>query len=320
MMDKNNQILLSDINGDLSYLYLSMFLAWFLGIILIISYEYGLNYRKVRNVSYAAEKVVEGNFNYLLAEDGEGDFNILNHQFNQMANRLENTVDSLSKEKIFLKNTISDISHQIKTPLSSLIMLNDIMISDLDMDRETRLKFLEKNSLQLDRMEWLIINLLKVARIEAGAIDFKREEVYVKDIIENSINALSINLKDFKIDIVGKKDASIKIDGDWTEEAIINILKNASEYGREKIEIEISESPLFTSISIRDDGLGIDDRDKPHVFERFYRSSNDIKPESIGIGLNLSKLIVESQEGTISLKSKKNVGSEFIITFLKQNI
>jgi hypothetical protein len=289
-------------------------------LIILIRQEYKKIYRKIREVSYAAERVVEGDFSIVLKEEGEGDLNVLNHSFNQMADRLKNSIEILQREKTFLKDTLSDISHQLKTPLSSLIMLNDLMLQDENMEEEVQRDFLEKTSVQLDRMEWLIINLLKIARIEAGAIPFKKDKVKSMEVIEIALSTLNMNLvgKNQKVKIYGDLESSFYGDKNWTGEAIINIIKNSIEHSKDGgvIKIILEETPLFTSIIIKDYGEGIDKKDIPHVFERFYKVNSEVKPDSIGIGLNLSKLIVESQDGTISVKSEKGKKTEFIITFL----
>jgi signal transduction histidine kinase len=234
-----------------------------------------------------------------------------------MANRLENSLSVLKREKVFLRNMISDISHQLKTPLSSLIVINDLLLEDKNMDLNMKQNFLEKERTQLERMEWLTINLLKVARIEAGAIEFKKEKVLLKDILNIALSALNHRLENQVLEIEGDENAIFYGDKEWTGEALINIIKNAIEHNRGKINISLEETPLFSSIIVRDNGEGIDEKHLPHIFERFYKVSSEVKPESIGIGLNLAKLIVESQGGTISVKSKKNEGTEFTMTFLK---
>ena len=318
-LNKVSQPILKGIYPDfIIAVFVFIFLS-FLPLILIIKKEYEKIYGKVQDVYKASEKVVEGDFSTYLKEEGEGDFNILNHQFNQMSNRLENTLDSLNKEKIFLKNTISDISHQLKTPLSSLIVFNDILLDNKDMDLDTRLDFLEKSTVQLERIEWLIINLLKLARIEAGAIKFKKEKVLLSEVVEIALETLSYNLKNQQININGNQNSSFFGDREWTTEALINIIKNAIEHGRGKIEISLEQTPLFSNIIIRDNGEGIDQEHLHHIFERFYKVNSQVKPQSIGIGLNLAKLIVESQGGTISVKSKKDIGTEIIVTFLNSH-
>lgn len=284
-------------------------------LLIILFFEYKKIYSKVSLASTAAERVVEGDFSIYLEEEAEGEFHILNHQFNQMSERLEHTLERLSNEKTFLSNMLSDISHQLKTPLSSLLIINDILMEDKDMDKSTKLEFLERNQTQLERMEWLIINLLKVARIQAGAIEFKREEVKIIDMLNISIKSLENQLKNQKLSIQGDLDATAYIDKNWTAEALINIIKNAAEHSRGSIHIIIEKSPIFLYIKIKDNGEGIDRENIPYVFDRFYKVSNEAKPQSIGIGLNLSKLIIDSQDGNITVESRKEQGTEFIVTF-----
>ena len=315
-LDKNLHPVLKDINLPLFMVLMIIFSG--IPLLLIIGGEYKKIYKNVQDVYNAAEKVVEGDFGVYLTEEGEGDFNILNHQFNQMANRLENSLDTLKREKVFLKNMISDISHQLKTPLSSLIVINDILSEDENMSPDIRNDFLSRERIQLERMEWLIINLLKLARIEAGAIEFKRERALLQDIVNIAILSLSDKLENQVLEVKGNKDSSFYGDKDWTAEALINIIKNAIEHGKGKIEIILEETPLFSTIIVKDNGEGIDEKYLPHIFERFYKVNNEVKPDSIGIGLNLAKIIVESQEGTISARSKKGKGTEFTVTFLKE--
>lgn len=316
-MNKEYQPILKDLRPDIQIVLLFSILSYVIFLVLIIMLEYRKVYVKVQKVSSAAEKVVEGDFSIYLDEAGEGDFNILNHQFNQMTNRLENSFNILRKDKVFLKNMISDISHQLKTPLSSMIVLNDILIEDTHMDREVQMDFLSRTRGQLERMEWLIINLLKVARIEAETIEFKREYTLLKDVLDVALVALDTQLKDKIIQMDGNLHSWFYGDIDWTAEALINIIKNSVEHGGEEIDVILEDTPLFSTIRIKDNGEGIAKEHLPYIFERFYKISSEVKPESIGIGLNLTKLIVESQGGTISVKSEKCRGTEFIITFLK---
>lgn len=319
-LNKASQPIIKGIYPDFIIIIFVFILLFLLPLILIIKKEYEKIYGKVQDVYKASEKVVEGDFSSYLKEEGEGEFNILNHQFNQMSNRLENTLDSLNKEKIFLKNTISDISHQLKTPLSSLIVFNDILLESKDMDLDTRLDFLEKSRVQLERIEWLIINLLKLARIEAGAIEFKKEKVLLSEVVEVALETLSFKLKNQQININGEQNSSFLGDREWTTEALINIIKNSIEHGKGKIDIILEETPLFSNIIIKDNGEGIEVSHIPHIFERFYKVNSEVKPQSIGIGLNLAKLIIESQGGTISVKSKKYHGTEIIVTFLNTHM
>ncbi|WP_442263359.1 sensor histidine kinase [Tissierella sp.] len=301
--------------------YLLVYIVLFLSLLsLLIYFEYKKIYKKINKLSKVSEKVMDGDFGLYLEDAGEGDFNILNHQFNQMSGRLKNSLHTLQAEKVYLKDTISNISHQLKTPLSSLIILNDILLKDPYMEKDMRIDFLKKTASQLNRMEWLILNLLKLARIEAGSIEFKEETVLLKDVVDLSLNTLKPLIKDTQIEIKGDFDSKFIGDLDWTVEAIINIIKNGVEHGRGKLFIELEKGPLFTSIKIRDNGKGIDEKELKNIFNRFYKGTSSVKPESIGIGLNLSKLIVEAQDGTISVSSKENTGTEFIIRFLNKRL
>jgi signal transduction histidine kinase len=296
-------------------------LIWFIPLLLIILYEYKNLFIKVRKISAAAEKVVEGDFSVILPEDSEGDFAILGHNFNTMANRLRLSLERLKEDKIFLKNIISDISHQLKTPLSSLIMFNELMLQDTNMEDDLREGFLERNKSQLNRMEWLILNLLKMARLESGAIEFRKEKVPLIAAARKAVNALKDKAEAKKQNLVITGDNSVSFigDGDWTAEAMINIIKNCIEHtdpGKE-ITIEMIETPLFSRVLIKDQGEGIDKKDLPHIFERFYKGSSTVKTESVGIGLALTRLIIEQQGGTINVSSEKGKGTRFDITFLK---
>lgn len=314
------QPLLNTNTKSIKNFFLNLIALLILMFLILVYLEYKKIYKKVQNLSKVSQKVMEGDFSIYLEEADEGDFNILNHHFNQMAGRLQNSLDTLKSEKIYLKDTISNISHQLKTPLSSLIVLNDILIADPDMEEGLKIDFLEKMDSQLTRMEWLILNLLKMARIEAGAIDFKREEVLLKNIVDLSLETLRPLLKDTEIKIDGDLNSKFTGDRDWTSEAVINIIKNGVEHGRGKLWITMDEGPLFTSIIIRDNGKGIDNKDLKNIFKRFFKGSNSVKTDSIGIGLNLAKLIVEAQDGTISVTSEKEIGTEFIIRFLKNRL
>jgi signal transduction histidine kinase len=303
----------------------ALLLLCFLPIVLLVIYEYSKVFSKVRLASKAAEKVVGGDFSLVLEDDREGDISLLGHNFNMMALRLKKSLEALKLDKIFLKNIISDISHQLKTPLSSLVMFNELMLEDITMKEHLREDFLERSKSQLNRMEWLILNLLKMARLEAGAIEFKKEQILLVNAIHKAVNALrdKLDIKKQLLEVAGDFD-KVYFTGDeeWTAEAVINILKNCIEHTPEggHISIELSETPLFSSIIIRDNGEGIDKKDLPRIFERFYKGTDSVKTESVGIGLALSKLIIEGQGGSISVWSEKGKGTKFEITFLKSVI
>jgi len=291
---------------------------------IVIVKEYRNIFNKIRNICSAAEKIINRNFDIELQELGEGEFCILAHQFNEMSKILKHSIEGLKREKVFLKNIISDISHQLKTPLSSVIMFNEIMVNDLIIEEEDRKKLVVQSHEQLNRMEWLILNMLKLARLEAGAIEFDVRENCLGNTIDKSLAPLLIKAENKKqcIKIDGNKAAVLRHDVDWTAEAISNIVKNAIEHTdiHGQIQVKIDETPLCIQIKIMDNGEGIKREDIPRIFERFYKGSNDVNPNSIGIGLSLCKAIIEGQGGSITVDSEEGKGTEIVITFLKHVI
>ena len=186
-------------------------------LLLLIYWEYRKVFSKIRIISHAAEQVVEQQFDRPLPEHDEGDFSALGRSFNAMADRLRHSLDMLQQEKIFLRNLLSDISHQLKTPLASLIVFNENLLKDDTMKPEMRVKFLERSQRQLERMEWLIISLLKLARVEAGAIVFRKESVRIREVIEHVLQSLrSISeQKAQKIDINDDVDLYVLLKMRW---------------------------------------------------------------------------------------------------------
>lgn len=278
-------------------------------------------FKKIRGFSSAAEEIVEGNFERKFPDMHEGDFYILGCEFNFMAKRLKETLKKLQDDKVYLQDAISDISHQLKTPLSAVIMFNSLMEDDESMEIEERAKMLKESESQLSRMEWLIKSLLKLARIDAGAVKFKRDENNLSKTIENAISSIEMNAREKRQEVVitGKKDIIFKHDADWLSEAFTNIIKNAVEHTQHggKIEISTLETPLSVQIFIKDNGEGIKKDELSKIFKRFYKGENSVNPSSIGIGLALTKSIIEGQMGSITVASEEGKGTQFNITFLK---
>lgn len=278
-------------------------------------------FKKVKEVYKASEALVEGNFNVNFPENGEGDFYILGHEFNMMAKRLKESLFNLKNDKTQLKDILSDISHQLKTPLAALVMYNDIMIGEAEMEWQDRKNFLEKSLEQLNRMQWLVINLLKMARLEAGAVEFDIKSESLLVTVESALKPLMYKADEKKQNLILNvgKDIEFKHDAQWTAEAISNIVKNSIEHTEEggTIEITSEETPLSIQISIKDNGEGISEQNINKIFQRFYKGENSTNPESIGIGLALSKKIIESQGGSIVVNSEVGIETEFNITFLK---
>ncbi|UPA29458.1 HAMP domain-containing histidine kinase [Terrisporobacter glycolicus] len=248
----------------------------------------------------------------------DGQIGLLKTELIKMTNILKEKVELLNNEKIFLNNTISDISHQLKTPMTSLVILNDLMYEDLP--QETKIEFLDKIKSQLNRMEWLVKSMLKLSKVEAKVIDFEKKEVKIKELIKRSVapSLIPMEIKNIELSISGDDNTSYIGDINWSSEAFVNIIKNCIEHTPQggKINISYDENPIYCEVVIKDSGEGIDKKDLPHIFKRFYKGKAS-KEDSVGIGLAMSKSIIESQNGDIYVNSEKNQGTEFHIIFHK---
>lgn len=249
----------------------------------------------------------------------EGQVGLLKTELLKMTTILNEKVELLKSEKIFLNNTISDISHQLKTPMTSLIMLNDLLYNDIPC--EVKIDFLDKIKNQLNRMDWLIKSMLKLSKVEAKVIKFKKDKIKFSELIYRAIQPMKIpmEIKNQKLTIEVNDNVSYIGDIDWSVEALVNIIKNCIEHTPEfgNISMTYKENPLFSELIIKDDGEGIDKKDIPHIFKRFYRGKSSSKEDSVGIGLAMSKSIIESQNGDIYVNSEKGKGTEFHIIFHK---
>ena len=234
----------------------------------------------------------------------------------KMTIKLKNMADNSNKEKKYLATTLSDISHLLKTPLTSLFVFNEILKQD-NLDLKTRKEILEKSEKQLERIKWLITSLLKMSQLDSGSITLQKDKVNLQKLINESCEPflISLDLKNVKLQINIDKKAFIICDKNWTIEAISNIVKNALEHVKENgtITIQSITNPIYLKLEIIDDGEGIKAEEINHIFERFYHGNKN--KDSIGIGLKMSKMIIEKQKGHIEVESKLNKGTKFSIYF-----
>ena len=264
---------------------------------------------------------IQGDFSHHLTQANEGAIFQFFASVDQLATILQSKNDTQEKAKEFLKNTISDISHQLKTPLTALSMYHEI-ISDEPENVETVREYSEKTGLAINRMDILIQSMLKITRLDAGRIDFEKERCYVADLIARSIRELIIRAEreGKKILTDGSTEEMIFCDVGWTSEAIGNIVKNALDHTEAGGEIHISweHSPIMLRVYISDNGSGIAPEDIHHIFKRFYRSKKSLDTQGIGLGLPLAKSIIGGQDGIISVQSSLNKGTMFTLSFLTE--
>lgn len=273
-------------------------------------------YRRVDDAGRMAEQVGRGARGAKLEDGGEGAFARMNHAFNEMAAGVDAGFEKLNRQRMFLKNLISDISHQLKTPLSALKMYNEIVLQEGLSG--TALDFTKKSGEQLERMEWLILGLLKMARVEAGFLEMNLRGHNLRAIAEEAAADFELKAKEKNIclSVLGRDDIILNCDADWLKEALENVLKNCMEYTPDggKITVEIERTLVMASVTVKDTGRGIRPDELPYVFQRFYRGRASRSAGS-GIGLSLAKSITEQMGGTLTAGGKFGSGAEFTFSF-----
>ena len=305
-------------NSTLTSQFVMLFL-WtlllFLGTMLFL-YRRERLYRKSENI---IKDYIDGNYTVHLPQSNEGNIYQLLASVDQLATMLQAKNDTEQKTKEFLKNTISDISHQLKTPLSALMMYQEIIENEPD-NPETVKEFSFKIGTALKRIEQLIQSMLKITRIDAGSIYFEKSNYSIPNILNHAINELTTRANNEKKEIVinGDLEQMLYCDIEWTGEAIGNIVKNALDHtdAGGKITISWERTPAMIRIFITDNGHGIAEEDIHHIFKRFYRSKNTSDSQGIGLGLPLAKAIVEGQGGILSVQSERLQGTTFTLSFL----
>ncbi len=282
-------------------------------VLLLVRYQLAVS-AQVAGLSAYLRQIDAGDYALDVRDNGEGSFSLLKNDLYKVTVRLREQAELLQKDKTALSNLIADISHQIKTPLTSLGVLADLLAEDPP--EQDRRAFVERLRAQLGRIQWLVSALLKLARLDAGTAAFKSEPVDVRRLIERALESLHIPLeiKNQRLEVHGDDGASFSGDINWSAEALTNVVKNCIEHTPDggKIEISYAANTLYTEIIVSDDGRGIASRDMPNIFNRFYRGEN-AGENSVGIGLALAKAIFNAQGGDISVRSQPGVGVSFEI-------
>ncbi len=286
-------------------------------IFLISTYK---RYKKISLLSSEINRILHGDNKITFSEFSEGELGILQSEIYKMTVRLREYSQKLKEDKIYLADSLADISHQIRTPLTSINLLISFL-SEPNISEERRLKLTHELYELLSRIDWLITALLKISKLDAGTIEFKKEKISLKELIDKAISPLlvPIELKEQTIET----DSSGFFEGDilWTSEALGNIIKNCTEHTPlgGKIKISASENALYSEIIISDNGSGISEEDLPHIFERFYKGKT-AGDKGFGIGLSLSRMIINSQGGYIKAENNKGSGTLFTIRFYKGTV
>ena len=274
-------------------------------------------YRQLSRLAAYLKKINSGDYALDVRDNTEGELSILKSEVYKTTVMLRERSHVLARDKAVLETALSDISHQLKTPLTSMLMMTDLLC-DSDLPEHQRRTFTGRIRSQLERIQWLVSALLKLSRLDAKAVDFKKDDVSTASLIEKASAPLLIpmELKEQTL-VINDNGVSLCCDMNWTAEALLNILKNCVEHTPQGGEVAISceVNPLYTQLQIKDSGSGIPEEDLPYIFNRFYRGKN-AADDSIGIGLAMAAAIVGEQGGTLDAQSTVG-GSVFTIRFPK---
>ncbi len=276
--------------------------------------------KELKEINEYIKEVNNKNYSLKIEDNKDGELSRLRNELYKTTVILREAAENSEEEKEKLSIAIADISHQLKTPLTSIRIMLDNISDNPDMPQEIREDFIQDISKQVEHMSSLVISLLKIAKFDAGTIKMENEEIDAKKLIDSVINNLAILIEIKEIEVITKIDekAIFIADYKWQQEALTNILKNAIEHSQPKsnIYIIVENTSIFLEIKIKDEGQGIEQKDLKHIFERFYKAKN-CNEDSIGIGLSLAKTIIEQNNGYIKATSEVGKGTLFEIKYIK---
>ena len=305
---------LFDLRAGLTAVVLSMLLML---IFCISTYK---RYRRIASLAADVNRVLLGDTPIDFDNYSEGELSILHSEIYKMTVRLREQQQKLISDKEYLADSLADISHQIRTPLTSINLLVE-RLSASGLTDECRHQLTNELYGLLDRIDWLITTLLKISKLDAGTVQFNKDTVSLEMLINKSCAPLLIPIELRGQELIIHAEGNFYGDPAWTSEAVGNIVKNCMEHTPDggKIEIEAAENALYSEIVIKDNGTGISPEDIPHIFERFYKGK-DSDGKSFGIGLALSRMIIAGQKGTVKAGNRKNAGAMFTLRFYKGTV
>lgn len=276
--------------------------------------------KKIKQITNYINQIKNKKYDLNIEENTEDELSNLKNELYKITIMLKEESEISKKDKENLKMSVEDISHQLKTPLTSITIMLDNLKDNPNMEEKTKQKFIFEISKQVEWINWLVISMLKLSKVDANVVQFYDEKINLNKFIGEIIKNLEIpiEVKNQKIIIDGNENVSFIGDYKWQQEAITNIIKNCIEHNANNgtIYINYEENSLFTKITIRDEGEGISKEDLKHIFERFYKGKNSSE-NSVGIGLALAKNIIQKNNGMINCKSELDKGTEFVIKYMK---
>ena len=320
-IDKINSIKLieNQMKTNLKLNILIIVLFSILGMTIIILYLRKRD-KKIKQITNYINQIKNKKYDLNIEENTEDELSNLKNELYKITIMLKEESEISKKDKENLKMSVEDISHQLKTPLTSITIMLDNLKDNPNMEEKTKQKFIFEISKQVEWINWLVISMLKLSKLDANVVQFYDEKINLNKFIGEIIKNLEIpiEVKNQKIIIDGDENVSFIGDYKWQQEAISNVIKNCIEHNANNgtIYINYEENSLFTKITIRDEGEGISKEDLKHIFERFYKGKNSSE-NSVGIGLALAKNIIEKNNGMINCKSELDKGTEFVIKYMK---
>ena len=295
-----------------------LFIGLALSIILLyLKHEKDQN-KEIKKIARCIEEINKKNYSINIDENSEDELSILKNELYKITIMLKEDAENSKKDKLKLKDSLSDISHQLKTPLTSINIMLDNILDNPEMDNNTKEKFIQNIKREITNISSLVGEILKLSKLDASVIKFEKEQVFINDLVEGAISNVEMmaELKNINIEVTNQDNIKLVCDAKWQIEAITNILKNCIEHSKDDstITIDIDSNKIYKQITIKDNGEGIDEKDLPHIFERFYKGKNSSK-DSVGIGLALAKTIIEKDNGSIKVDSKKGKQTTFVIKY-----
>jgi len=304
-----NKCLLSSVSIIVVYLLINLLVLYF--------YNQKRN-NNIKELTEYLKEINKQNYKLNIKDNEEGELSILRNEIYKTSIMLNEQANLNKKDKEALKDSLSDISHQLRTPLTSINLMIDNLLEG-NLTKEEEKKQLNYINRKIKGTTFLVESLLKLSKFDANTIEFNNKEYKINKIIKSVEENLQdlLDLNDTKLIIKGNEKDTLYCDYHWQIEALTNIVKNCIEHSKPSstININYTKSELLTKIVIKDYGCGMSKKDQQHLFDRFYKGEHS-NPNSIGIGMSLAKSIIEKNNGTIQVNSQENEGTEFIIKYL----
>ncbi len=287
----------------------------------LLFHYFSIRQKKISDLKNYMEALNRDNYKLELEDNADDELSGLRNEIYKLTVLLKEQARRAEEQRHVLADSIADISHQLKTPLTSVTVLMSNLSENLDMDAAVRQRFMMEITRQLTGMTWLITAMLKLSRLDAGVVTLECKPVQLKDLVKEVIQKVEIaaEWKEITFSQSFPEDSVLMADRKWTAEALMNIVKNAIEHSPVGSVIEISgeENDVYTQIAVKDHGEGMTEEEREKLFRRFYNGKG-AREDSIGIGLSLAKGIIEKQGGYISVHTRKQKGTVFEIRFLKR--